>query len=288
MTCTEESFAVLDRTDNQSFHVTYVTWYLSKAMNKESSLPDIGATVRGRVIRLLARGAILDISTGHKGILRASQLSWLNRRIKVDESLKIGDELDVVVLKVNQSKKSKKIFVSVGHRQTLKNPWETVAEKHPVGNRMKAKVADFLPFGAVVEFETGFRGLVHDSEVSWTEKTPKAKDFLKLGDQIEVVIQLVNGDKRRIHASYRLAIENPWLTVLEKYPLGTTSTGRVVSVRVFGVLVMLPNGCVGLLYKSNFPDAEKMLSLDDAIDVVILTCDQDKQRITFGCSLVSG
>jgi small subunit ribosomal protein S1 len=127
------------------------------------------------------------------GLLHASQVSWLNKRPKIDEVLRIGDELDVVVLEVEQSKQSGTYYISLGHRQTEKNPWEGIAEKHPVGSRVKAKVVKLFDGGAFVELDGGFRALVPHSEVSWTETIkPKAHDFLRVGQEIEVIVQLVD------------------------------------------------------------------------------------------------
>ncbi len=163
------------------------------------------------------------------------------------------------------------------------NSWEAVAEKHLVGSRVKANVVGFLQIGAIVEFESGFRALVHNSEVSWTEKKTKAKDILRLGDEIEVVVQLVDGEKRQIHASYRQALENPWVMFLDMFPIGTVTTGRVVVVHDYGMFVMLSNGCVGLLHQTQFlPGAA--ISLGDAVSVVVLAYEQEKQRITLGQS----
>ncbi len=253
------------------------------AMTTDPPIPEVGAIVRGRVIRFLEHGALLDIGNGLKGLLHGSHVSWLNKRAKANEVLEIGEELDVVVSEVKRSKRQR-VFVSLSRLPTQENPWETADEKHPVGSRTRAKVVDFLPFGATVEFPTGFHALVHDSEVAWTERKPKARDFLRVGDEIEVLIQLVDKTRRRIHASYRQAIENPWATFLEKYPIGTVTTGRVVLVRDFGVFVMLANGCTGHLHYSQVPARGSAIGLGESVAVVVLEYDQEKQRIAFGSS----
>ncbi len=250
---------------------------LGDAMNEAVPIPEVGSTVRGQVVRLFEHSALLDIGSGLKGL----QVSWLNKRPKINEMLQIGYELDVVVLEVEQSKQSGTYFFSLGHRQTQTNPWESTAETHPVGSRVKAKVVKLFDGGAFVEFETGFRALVPHSEVSWTETIkPKAHDFLRVGQEIEVIVQLVDKDKRTIQASYREAIENPWVTFLEKFPIGTVTGGRVVSVRKHAVFVMLPNGCIGRLLKREFRPA--VISLGDAVSVVVLAYDQEQQRIDLG------
>src|SRR5262245_29745801 len=157
-------------------------------MEQAVAIPEVGAVVRGRVVRFFEHSALLDIGNGVKVVLPAGQVSWLNRRPNASEILRIGDELHVVVLGVQQSKKTKTYFFTLGHRQTQANPWEGAGEKHPVGSRAKARVVEFVQFGATVEFESGFRALVPNSEVSWTEKIkPKAEDFLRVGDEIEEI-----------------------------------------------------------------------------------------------------
>ena len=254
---------------------------IGMAMTTTPAIPEVGAIVRGRVIRFLKHGAFLDIGNGLNGFLHGTQVSWLNKRAKANEILRIGEELDVVVSEVKHSKRQR-LFISLTRLPIQENPWESAEEKHPVGSRTKAKVVDFLPFGASVELPTGFRALVHDSEVSWTERKPKALDFLRVGEEIEVVIQLVDTTKRRIHASYRQCIENPWMTFLEKYPIGTATKSRVVLVRDFGVFVMLANGCTGLLHNSSFPEGVSAIGLGESVVVVVLDYDQERQRIAFG------
>jgi small subunit ribosomal protein S1 len=248
-----------------------------------SAIPAVGETVRGRVVRLREEGAFLEIGQGIQGYLHRSRISWLNKRINVNDAVKIGDEIDVVVLDVDCSKNGN-VYISLGHIQTQANPWETVELQHPIGSRARATVVKFLPFGARVELESGFCALVHKSEISWTDKKAAAQEFLRLGDEVEVVIQLVDKKKRRLHASRRLAIENPWLTFLDRFPIGTVTSGRVVSLRIFGALVMLGNGCVGLLHKDNYPSGELAVSVGDSVEVTILAFDQEKQHISLGAA----
>lgn len=339
-------------------------------MTNESSIPKVGTTLRGRVVQLRAYGAVIDIGGGWTGLLHGSQLSWLNKRARVAETLNVGDELDVAVLEVKRSKKSGAVFLSLGHRQTQHNPWETVGAALPIGSRLRAKVVDFLPFGATVEFASGFRALVHDSEVSWTEPRPKAHNLLKMGDEIDVVILTVDKNKRKIHAShrqaaddpwpiieqrhpvgrrmrcsvaelhsygasvelesglrallhnsevswtgwklkaedvlrvgdsvevvlmrvdrekrridvsYRQALENPWTSLHQAYPIGTTVSGEVVAKSGFGLFVTLPNGCVGILHNSDIPANHPALSPGDAVRVVLLDCQPDERRMRLAC-----
>ncbi|MFA7172956.1 MAG: S1 RNA-binding domain-containing protein [Kiritimatiellia bacterium] len=246
-------------------------------MTTNIPVPEIGAVIKGRVIRFLEQGALLDIGNGLKGLLHGSQVSWLNKRTKINEFLKIGEELDVIVLKVERSKRSR-LFISLSRLKVQENPWETVEATHPVGSRTRSKVVDLLPFGATVEFPTGFRALVHDTEVSWTDRKPKAHDFLRVGDEIDVVIQLIDKKKRRIHASYRQTLPNPWDTFLEVFPIGTVTTGWVDGVQDYGLFVMLGNGCIGLAHKTRLLPTASALLPEQPLKVVIVAYDPENQH----------
>ncbi len=256
------------------------------AMSTRSPRPEVGSRLRGRVLEIQRSGAILDLGNGLKGYLHESQISWLNNHATSLKDLEIGEEFDVVVLADRPTKK-KTFFVSLSRLPTQTNPWIKVHDKHPVGSRVEARVVNFLPFGAVVEFSSGFLGFIHDSEISWVEEKRKARDLLRLGDEIEVVIQFVDAERRLINASYRQAIENPWNTFLSKYPIGSLANGRVESVKNFGVFISLENGCVGLLHHSQFSDSSQMFQIGDRMVVIVLQYDLAKHRIAFGLPLVT-
>src|SRR5260370_9520775 len=190
----------------------------------DSVIPAVGETVRARVVRLLEKGVFLEIREGLNGFLHRSQFSWMNKRVNVNETLKLGDEIDVVVLDVDRSEKTGIVFNNLSQRETQPNPWEDAEQQHPIGSRASATVIEFLPFGARVKLASSFCALLHDSEISWTDKKAKAHELLRLGDQVEVVVQLVDKEKRRLQVSLRLSIENPWLTFLERFPLRTVTS----------------------------------------------------------------
>jgi small subunit ribosomal protein S1 len=252
-----------------------------ETMTTRHPFPEAGSRLKGRVVELLSSGAILDIGNGLKGFLHESQISWLTKRAIPSENLRIGEEIEVVVLPVKPSKRQRS-FASLSLLPTQTNPWESVKEKHPVGSRINATVVDIRDFGVLVRFATGFRALIHNSEVSWVERTPKARELFRPGDEIEVVIQFVDVEKRRIIASYRHACENPWEALLSKYPIGSSTNGKVESLQKYGVFVSLPNGCIGLLHHSQFRNDLPTLRPGDFIQVIVLEFDMQKNRISLG------
>ncbi len=144
----------------------------------DSVIPAVGETVRARVVRLLEKGVFLEIREGLNGFLHRSQFSWMNKRVNVNETLKLGDEIDVVVLDVDRSEKTGTVFITLSHRETQPNPWEDAEQQHPIGSRASATVIEFLPFGARVKLASSFCALLHDSEISWTDKKAKAQELL--------------------------------------------------------------------------------------------------------------
>lgn len=251
------------------------------AMNTDIPLPAVGSVVRGRVVRLSERGAMIQLASGLKGLIHCTQVSWTQRRADVRDTFRIGDEVDAVVIEAKRSKTTGNVFMTLGYRQLQANPWDGVADAHPVGSRAAARVVEFIAIGAMVEFASGFRALVHNNEVSWTERKPRAIDFLRIGERVEVVVTWSDPERRRIHASYRQTLPNPWDTFLEHHPIGSAARGRVDLVRPFGVFVMLPNGCVGLLHVTQFPPGVTDLPMGESVDVVVQAFDREKQRIAF-------
>ena len=178
-----------------------------------------GATVRGTVRTLMEFGAFVDIG-GIDGLLHVSDMAY-TRNVKPSELVAVGDTIDVKILKIG--KESKKI--SLGLKQLLPDPWSLVPEKYPVGSRIKGKVARVADFGAFVELESGIEGLIHVSEMSWTQKNVRAQDIVKEGDQVEVVVLGVNPADKRIALGLKQALGDPWEDAVKKYPAGVVRGG---------------------------------------------------------------
>jgi small subunit ribosomal protein S1 len=213
----------------------------------------VGAVLKGQITRLQADCAFLRLGDGLVGTLRNPHVSWLNDRVSLDQQFQIGQVIDVAVLKVSRSATTGFVHVYLGHKETQPDPWERVEAAVSVGTRLRAVVVRDLLFGALVELPSGFRTLVHVSELSWTERKPKVSDFLRVGDTVEVVITLVEKEARRIQASYRQTQPDPWRDLAWAYPVGSITRGVVYSRMPYGLFVKLSNGCTGLLHNSCIP-----------------------------------
>ena len=248
-------------------------------MKPASPIPEIGSVHTGRVVKHLPHGALLELVSGYRGLLHRSHISWWKRFDAGETRLEMGEELEVVVLELRPSKSTDKIYLALGHRELTGNPWETISAVHFVGERISAEVIQLLTYGAVVQFRSGFRALVHLSELSWTERKPVPAELLRLGDRIDVVIVTIDPAKMRIQASYRRARVSPWTLFLDDYPIGSTARGRAVSIKPYGAFVMLANGCTGLLHKNRCLGTP--VALGDSVSVAIAKYDPARQRIEF-------
>lgn len=250
-------------------------------MIDESLMPEIGSVVRGRVLKFMDQGAQIEIGNNLNGLLPNSLVSRKSKRINIHEILKIGDEIDLEVLDVRRSKTSDYVFITLSHSSIQKNPWETISDVHSIGSIYKTKIIDILQFGAIVLFESGFTGLVHTSEISWTDTKADVQDYFQLNDYINVVITSIDKEKQKIKVSYRETIENPWDTFLAQYPIGSITIATVNSIAEFGVFLKLPNECIGLLHKSNYATTSVEFAIDNTLNVTIIDYQQDKRRISF-------
>ena len=197
-----------------------------------------GEIRKGRVKNITDFGAFIDLD-GIDGLLHITDMSW--GRIKhPSEMLKVGQELDVMVLDVDQEKER----ISLGLKQTTENPWSTISEQFPVGSRVQGKVVNLAAYGAFVEIAPGIEGLVHISEFSWTKRVARASDMLNVGDEIMVQVLSVDSENQKIALGIRQTQENPWDSVMDRYPVGSRVKGKVRNWTQYGAFVELEDGSV--------------------------------------------
>ena len=180
----------------------------------------VGDTVKGAVKNLTDFGAFIDLD-GMDGLLHITDMTW-GRLGHPSELLKVGQELDVVVLDINKEKER----VSLGLKQTQKNPWDEIEERFPVGQRVKGKVTNLVPYGAFVEIEEGVEGLIHVSELSWTKRITRPSDVLTLGQEVEAVVLGVNKEEQKISLGVRQLEANPWDEIEQHFTIGSRSRAR--------------------------------------------------------------
>jgi small subunit ribosomal protein S1 len=237
---------------------------------------------KGVVKNITDFGAFIDLN-GLDGLLHITDMSW-GRIGHPSEILKVGQELDVVVLDVNREKER----VSLGLKQKLANPWENIESKYQVGQKVKGKVVNLVPYGAFVELEPGVEGLVHVTELSWTKRIAKPADVLKQGQEIEAVVLGINRDEQKISLGVRQLETNPWDRAAEKYPPGTRVKGKIRNLTSYGAFLELEEGIDGMIHVSDISWTRKInhpsevLKKGDEVEAQVLEVDKANQRIALG------
>ncbi|MHB8522331.1 MAG: 30S ribosomal protein S1 [Limisphaerales bacterium] len=237
---------------------------------------------KGTVKNITDFGAFIDLN-GIDGLLHITDMSW-GRIGHPSELLKIGQDVDVVVLDINREKER----VSLGLKQKLANPWDQIQTKFPVGAKVKGRVVNLVPYGAFVELEPGVEGLVHVTELSWTKRIAKASDVLKPDQEIEAIVLGISRDEQKISLSIRQLEPNPWEKAAEKYPAGTKVKGKIRNLTSYGAFVELEDGVDGMIHVSDVSWTRKInhpsevLKKGDEVEAVVLEIDKANQRISLG------
>jgi small subunit ribosomal protein S1 len=237
---------------------------------------------KGTVKNITDFGAFIDLN-GLDGLLHITDMSW-GRLNHPSEVLKVGQELDVVVLDVNKEKER----VSLGLKQKMANPWDNIETKFPVGQKVKGKVVSLVPYGAFVQLEPGVEGLVHVTELSWTKRVAKPSDILKQDQEIEAVVLGINRDEQKISLGIRQLESNPWDSAETKYTVGTKVKGKVRNLTSYGAFVELEEGIDGMVHVSDMSWTRKinhpseMLKKGDEVEATVLEVDRANQRIALG------
>lgn len=237
---------------------------------------------KGIVKNITDFGAFIDLN-GLDGLLHITDMSW-GRLGHPSEILKVGQELDVVVLDVNKEKER----VSLGLKQKMANPWDAIESKFPIGTKVKGKVVSLVPYGAFVQLEPGIEGLIHVTELSWTKRVAKPSDVLKQDQEIEAVVLGINRDEQKISLGVRQLESNPWDIADQKYAVGQKVKGKVRNLTSYGAFVELEEGIDGMVHVSDMSWTRKinhpseMLKKGDEIEANVLEVDKGAQRIALG------
>jgi small subunit ribosomal protein S1 len=241
-----------------------------------------GEVRRGIVKNITDFGAFIDLG-GIDGLLHITDISW-SRIQHPSEVLKVDQVVDVKVLDFDLDRER----ISLGLKQLQENPWEKVSQKFPVGMRTKGVVVNIVPYGAFVKLEDGIEGLVHVSEMSWTQQISDPNEVVHLGQEVEVAVLDINMSKQEISLGMKQTKENPWAKVEEKYPPGTRIHGKVRNLTGFGAFVELEEGIDGLLHVSDMSWTKKiahpsaMLQKGQVVDAIVLSTDPERNRVSLG------
>lgn len=241
---------------------------------------DVGYVVEGTVKNLTEYGAFVDIG-GIDGLLHVTDMSW-GRLQHPGDLFKVGDHLQIKVLKLDREKEK----VSLGYKQLLPDPWSTVIEVYPINAKLTGRVSSVTEYGIFVELESGVEGLVHVSEISWSKRSASPKRLFHRGDEVEVQVLGVDTDEKRISLGMKQLQDNPWDTVMERYPVGTKIHGKVRNLTDFGAFVELEEGIDGLVHVSDITWAKKLkhpkelLKKDQEVDAIVTNIDRQGQRLS--------
>ncbi len=247
-----------------------------------------GAVVKGIVKNITDYGAFVDLG-GIDGLLHITDLAW--RRVKhPSEILTVGDEVEAKILKFDQEKNR----VSLGMKQLGDDPWVGLSRRYPTGTRLFGKVSNLTDYGAFVEIEQGIEGLVHVSEMDWTNKNVHPSKVVQLGDEVEVMVLEIDEDRRRISLGMKQCMVNPWDEFAMNHKKGDKVRGQIKSITDFGIFIGLPGGIDGLVHLSdlswNLPGEEAVRNYKkgEETEAVVLSIDVERERISLGVKQLDG
>ena len=247
-----------------------------------------GAIVKGVVKNITDYGAFVDLG-GIDGLLHITDLAW--RRVRhPSEVVQVGQELEAKVLKFDQDKNR----VSLGLKQLGEDPWVGIARRYPQGTRLFGKVTNITDYGAFVEVEAGIEGLVHVSEMDWTNKNVDPRKVVTLGDEVEVMVLDIDEERRRISLGMKQCKPNPWEDFAQSHKKGDKVSGQIKSITDFGVFIGLPGGIDGLVHLSDLSwnesgeEAVRKYKKGDELEAVVLGIDTDRERISLGIKQMGG
>ena len=247
-----------------------------------------GAIVKGVVKNITDYGAFVDLG-GIDGLLHITDMAW--RRVKhPSEVVQVGDEVEAKILKFDQDKNR----VSLGIKQLGDDPWSGLARRYPSGTRMFGKVANLTDYGAFVEIETGIEGLVHVSEMDWTNKNVHPSKVVQLGDEVEVMVLEIDEERRRISLGMKQCKSNPWDDFETGHKKGDKVVGQIKSITDFGVFIGLPGGIDGLVHLSDLSwtqageEAVRNFKKGDEVQAIVLAIDVERERISLGIKQMEG
>ena len=248
----------------------------------------LGMRIRGKVVSLTDYGAFIELEPGIEGLVHVSEMSWTKRVKHPSKVVTIGDEVEAVVLDVDERDRK----ISLGMKQIEENPWTVIEERYPVGTRVSGQVRNITNFGIFVGLEEGIDGLVHVSDISWTEQVKHPSDRFEKGDEVEAVVLKIDKENEKFSLGIKQLEANPWDDILKKFTVGSEVTGPVTSVTDFGVFVKLEDGIDGLVYSSELA-AERIETPSEhfkegqEVTALVVKVDASEQKISLSIRAVN-
>jgi small subunit ribosomal protein S1 len=263
-------------------HKVLIEESMSEQREKLLATLEAGQVLKATVKAITDFGVFVDLG-GVDGLIHITDLSW-GRINHPSDIVKLDEEIEVKVLEYDKEKKR----VTLGLKQLQPHPWENIEEKLKVGNKVSGKVVSITDYGAFIEIEKGIEGLIHISEMSWTQHITNPTQVVSMGQIIEAIVLSLDKNDKKLSLGIKQLTPNPWQSLLEKFPIGSKHKGKVCNITNFGVFVELEEGVDGLIHISDLSWTKKIFNIEDfvkmgqEIDVVILGIDIENQRIALG------
>lgn len=247
--------------------------------NIEAKYP-VGIHVHGKVVNLVPYGAFIELEEGVEGLVHVTELSWTKRITKPGEVLKVGQEVEAVVLGIQKDDQK----ISLGIRQLEENPWEMAVHNYRVGSHVRGKVRNLTTYGAFIELEEGIDGMVHVSDMSWTRKINHPSEMLKKGDEVDAIVLDVDPSQQRISLGMKQLHEDPWTKIGNYFKIGDIVTGKVSKITSFGAFVELKHDIDGLVHISQISEThvdkiKDVLKVGQEVTARVIKIDTEDRRV---------
>ena len=236
----------------------------------------VGDKVEGKVVVLADYGAFVEIAPGVEGLIHVSEMSWSQHLRSAQDFLKVGDEVEAVVLTLDREERK----MSLGIKQLMPDPWEAIEGKYAVDSKHSAKVRNFTNFGVFVELEEGVDGLIHISDLSWQKKIKHPSEFCKVDDMMDVVVLEIDRENRRISLGHKQLEENPWDVFESTFAEGSTHQGTIIENKDKSGIVSLPYGLEGICPARHMRKEDgSNAKVEETLDFVVIEFNKDARKI---------
>ena len=243
----------------------------------------VGDKVKGKVVVMADYGAFIEIAPGVEGLIHVSEMSWSAHLHSAQEFMKVGDEVEAVILTLDREERK----MSLGVKQLKADPWENIEEKYPVGSKHTAKVRNFTNFGVFVEVEEGVDGLIHISDLSWTKKVKHPSEFTKIGEPIEVQVLDIDKENRRLSLGHKQLEENPWDKFEEVFTQDSVHQGKITEVLDKGAVIALEGGVEGFATPKHLVKEDgSQAQLGETLDFKVIEFNKEAKRIILSHSRI--
>jgi len=240
----------------------------------------VGARVKGKVTSITDYGSFVQLEEGVEGLVHVSEMSWTKKVRHPSKILSVGDEVEVMVLEVDLEHKR----ISLGLKQTSANPWDTIGERYPVGTKIQGRIKNITEFGIFIGIDEGIDGLVHISDMSWTQHLKHPSELFKKGQEVQAIVLNIDKENQRFSLGMKQLNRNPWDEIHHRYRVGQMVKGKITNITKFGAFVELEAGIEGLVHISELSHkrvdkASEVVNAGDEIQAVVINVDPKKHKI---------